>query len=189
MLWSGPERHGCISELRLLTNSNDQRGTGRHEFVDIFIPGSSQCPLLELKNASLNELWRGQNGKEFASDTESDPEKLRNSLREESVDALLKRGVAYSQRKGTDWEWVETTINDLKQEASDQVGCYINTVQKTQANRADEGACDPRVLCDPGTCEVIGYVAICVGGTRVLAWKVMAGNAKCEFTRVSNCKM
>jgi hypothetical protein len=66
--WSNPAGK-CLPELSLLIDPCAPQGKGRSGFLDLFLPGSSSAPCIELKSIPLDALWRGQNGhKELFSD-------------------------------------------------------------------------------------------------------------------------
>jgi hypothetical protein len=165
-LWSKPGSHACLAELCLLANSSVKSGHGRFAFADIFFTDPSHPVLLELKNASLEGLWRGRTGKEQESDAEL--EALREELKTAKDEDLLNLDVAYRHLEGGTWEWAKKTIRQLKEEAFKQVTRYIDTLKKTPDEGAREGVYDSRIMSVVGRCSLTGYVVICVGGTRVL---------------------
>jgi hypothetical protein len=103
--WFKPGSRACLAELCLLANPHIQSGHGRFAFADIFFPDSSHPVLLELKNASLEGLWRGRTGKEQKSDAEL--EALREELKTAKEEDLLNLKVAHRQLEGRTWEWAE----------------------------------------------------------------------------------
>jgi hypothetical protein len=178
-LWFKPGSRACLAELCLLDNPDVKSGYGRFAFADIFFPDPSHPVLLELKNANLEGLWRGRTGKEQRSDAEL--ELLRGKLKTAKEEDLLDLKVAYRQLRGGTWEWAEKTIRQLKEEAFKQVTRYVDTLKKTPNKQTKEGVSDNRILSADGSCSLTGYVVICVGGTRVLGWKVKAEDVRCTF--------
>jgi hypothetical protein len=178
-LWFKSGSCACLAELCLLANPLAQYGHGRFAFADIFFPDSSHPVLLELKNASLEGLWRGRTEQEPNSDAEL--ERLREKLKTAKEEDLLKLKVAYRQLEGGTWGWAEKTIRQLKEEAFQQVKRYIDTLKETPNKQTEKGLCDSRILSAAGRCTLTGYVLICVGGARVLGWKVTAEEVPCTF--------
>jgi hypothetical protein len=167
VLWFEPTNvtSECISELRLVADPRAAYGNGRFYFVDIFFPSSIYLIILELKNASLEEIWQAQQD----SSNEESLEELRNKIKTEGEQQLLERKVQY--REG-DAERKIKTINDLKTEASQQVTKYMDVMKAGPGGHDATGIYERRVNCRLGQCTLFGYAVICVGGTRVLAWPV-----------------
>lgn len=176
-LWFKPGSRVCLAELCLVANKDITSGHGRFAFVDIFFPEPPHPVLFELKNATLEGLYRGCTGKDPKSDSEL--ESLRKKLKTTVEDELLNWKVAYRYREGQAWKWAQKTIGQLKEEASDQAKRYMS-ILKNQKPKG-EGVHDNRIQSATGNCTLTGYVAICVGGTRVLAWSVGSAEVGCKF--------
>jgi hypothetical protein len=178
MLWFKPTNAAgdCVAELCLLANPKVNHGNGRYSFVDIFFPSSSCSIILELKNASLEGIWRGQGNSEDPNS--KDLANLREVLKKEEKEKLLKRKVQYRKEN----EWVTTTIDQLEKTASQQLTKYIGIMKNGSAVVDKAGISDGRVVCSPGRCKLIGYVVICVGGTRVLVSHVTTQDVENRFT-------
>ena len=160
--------HACISELKL----ND---AGRPRFADIFIPSQdsdSPAYCLELKHASLIALWRGMHN-----DLDGDWSKLeefRRQLNDMSLEKLLGLKVVY--REAGSMRLVETSINDMKNSGITQLTHYLELIQT-----GDKGVDDYRIDCLPGGSELVGYVLVCIGTTRVIGWEVKKQRTKHWF--------
>jgi hypothetical protein len=184
-LWFKPGTRACLAELCLLANSASKYGHGRFAFADIFFPDSTHPVLLELKNASLEGLHRARTRREPQSE---ELERLRKGLKTATAENLLNLKVAFRQYEGGTWEWTEKTIGQLKEDAFNQVTRYIDILKRTPNEQTEEGVCDSRILRAAGKCLLTGYVVICVGGTRVLGWKVKAEDVHCTFVNPANAR-
>jgi hypothetical protein len=167
-LWYDPinKDSTCIPKLCLVANPKVASGQGRYRFADIYFPSSSFPTVLKLKNASLEGLWRSQGD----SDTSPDASLvlLRERLKTEAPEQLLHWRVKYWK----DGKWTETTIDTLKKEAFEQVEEYMDIMKHGGASANRSGVQDSRVTSILDQCLLTGYAAICIGGTRVLAWLV-----------------
>jgi hypothetical protein len=167
--WLDPSNNSnCIAELCLIADATADYGHGRYKFADIYFSSSDSPVIFELKNASLDGIWRGEKG--LKTPAGNDLAQLRETLEEEIPDQLLKRKVCYWNSK--DGSWAEKTIESLKIEATQQVTSYMNIMKRGQGSATRAGVYDSRVTFSTGECQLHGYVVICVGGTRVLAWHV-----------------
>jgi hypothetical protein len=91
--WSNPAGK-CLPELSLRVDPRAPQGEGRSGFLDLFLPGSSSTPCIELKSIPLDALWRGQNEPE-ALHSDVPLEELRKELQQETEEQLLERKVSY----------------------------------------------------------------------------------------------
>ncbi|PVG00405.1 DUF1703-domain-containing protein [Serendipita vermifera] len=174
-LWFDPTNKStdCIAELCLVANPNLKRGQGRYNFVDIYFPSSSKPIILELKNASLEGISQGQGDSNDVSD--NDLVQLRETLKKETTEELLRRNVKYRKNNA----WVTTTIENLKNDAYIQVNRYMGIMKNGLASPATAGVEDWHVKpSTEGAGALNGYAVICVGGTRVLAWHVKKESVK-----------
>lgn len=169
-----------------MADPNAPYGGGRFAFVDMFIPDEEEhmpeTASLELKNASLRDLWVGQYGPSEPTTREVDV--FRAQLQKESVAQLLQRKVSYWR----DGVRVTTTVEDMREEAHAQIIRYLNIIKQGASHSNFTGVSDRRVRCratDGSGSGLLGYIVICVGATRVLAWKVDANpQASCSFELV-----
>jgi hypothetical protein len=148
------------SELRLLVNPSVKTGKGRYGFLDIIIPGSPFSSCIELKNATLQGLWMGEGRAPLSSNLPL--QILQQKLQSETIDQLLERKVKYYDH-GT---LHETSIKAMKEAALSQVNGYLDVTKKGKATSKYAGVDDPRM--EASSHNLIGYVVICVGATRVL---------------------
>jgi len=169
-LWFEPGKPGCIAELCLLADPKACYGAGRYKFADLFIPRSGvdaiASPCIELKNASLPALFQG-----MGNNSNGTPEQLEELRREISMlneEDLLSLKVNYDQKYGDGM-----TINEMKNLGFQQVKHYVDLIRQGKSNGLQQGVYDYRVRCKRGQSTLIGYVVICVGATKVLAWKVV----------------
>lgn len=181
MLWFKPTNttEDCLAELHMVANHKAKPRNGRYNYGDIFFPSSPCSVILELKNASLEGIWRGSQGTDYpGTPTDEDLEKLREILKVEEEQKLLKRNVQYWK----DGVWVKTTVDNLKTEGSQQVTRYMNILEHRSFGASTPGVFDRRVACSPGQCQIIGYVVVCIGGTRVLASHVKTETVQSHFS-------
>lgn len=147
-------------------------------FVDLVILGETVVPCLELKNFTLEQLWHGEHG---ASGANPPPESLNglcNHLVEETEANLLSRSVRF-------WDGITqrsrvTTVESIKRDAIQQITRYLEVMKNGSAQSDSSGVCDQRVKCCQGGAELVGYVVIGLGATRILAYE-----AKTETTLYS----
>jgi hypothetical protein len=168
-----------LSELCLIMNPSAKVGEGHYGFVDIFIPGSLYSSCVELKNATLEGLWKGENRGELNSD--GPLRQLREKLRKETEDQLLARKVKY-RRDGRSYE---TSVQDMKDAAFRQINSYLAVMKKGRVGFGHAGVSDIRIRRHNGKHPLVGYVVICLGGTRVLAWQANVEEAACSFVSVA----
>jgi hypothetical protein len=150
----------CLSELTLLADPHASHGQSRSAFADLFLPGPS-CVCLELKNIPLMALWTGSTSP--ASDLPLN--ELRATLRTETETQLLARRATIGG--------ITRTIEEVKQQASEQIIRYINIIKNGVADGNRPGVNDYRIEQGDGPGQLVGYVVILIGGTRTLVWKVM----------------
>lgn len=166
--WFRPNEHHCVAEMCLLADPKAKYGDGRYRFVDIFIPGSPHVPCLELKSASLVGLWRGEGGQD---DGRADQlQQLQEKLNGEAEAELLRRKVKYRGDGGNGW--YEKTINEMKESGFQQIKGYLDIIKRGKTDGQHPGVLDSRICCGQGSSDLHGYLVICIGATRVLAWQV-----------------
>jgi hypothetical protein len=92
-----------------------------------------------------------------------------------SEEDLLCLKVKYRQndKNGNTLGWCETSIQDMKEKGIKQVKHYLDLIQKGTSNGWSQGVEDYRVECDPGRTDLLGYVVVCIGMTRILTWNVV----------------
>jgi hypothetical protein len=160
----------CLPELLL---GDTHSG---HNFVNLFIVGrsktpsaASSIPVIELKNVSLSALWEAQNElRDRSGEPESsDVEDLRKQLLAETEDTLLERRYRYWDLSARCWK--TDTLLTLKEGALSQLAEYMRHIQQGPSE-GPPGILDNRVCCKEGADDLRGYVVMCIGGTRVLAW-------------------
>jgi hypothetical protein len=183
-LWYETDKNRCITELCLLADPKAKSGNGRYNFADMLILSSDptvECiPCLELKNASLDAIWRGRRNDDGKTE---DLEDLRREIRMMNEDELLCLKVRYRQQ-GNPWTWHETTINSIKNAGIKQVTRYVELIRCGDGKGLHAGIGDSRVRCGQGQSKLFGYVVIVIGGTRVLAWKVIDADSAYMFTAI-----
>jgi hypothetical protein len=174
LCWFGDGR--CVPEMCLVADPAKQWGHGRFGFVDILIASLPQAPsvrmpVIELKSVNLRSLWKGPRLNTVGEPDEPSHEELlalRNKLKNESEEQLLKRKYAYWSEELRSWR-VEL-IEELKGKAFMQVTRYLGLIQRGEAEGSTAGILDDRVRCINGKGRLDGYVLLCIGDTRVLGW-------------------
>ncbi|KAF9300698.1 hypothetical protein BGZ74_007593, partial [Mortierella antarctica] len=175
-----------IPELRLVVDGSKEPGEGRFGFVDIFIPrqataiGSEQtCVVMELKNATLEGLWKGATSRK--SDYK-DLESLREALCSENESSLLSRKYAYWSQGDSGWTTV--TLESIMEAGVKQLQRYMQTIALGKVRSHDtSGVLDSRVNIDHGLDDLQGYVLMAIGGARVLVRPVDRIETECEYVR------
>lgn len=175
-----------IPELRLVVEGSRESGKGRFGFVDIFIPqqataiGSEQtCVVMELKNATLEGLWKGVTSRK--SDYK-DLENLREVLRSENESSLLSRKYTHWLQGGGGWTTV--TLESVMETGVKQVQRYMQTIALGEVRSYDtSGVLDIRVNIDHGLNDLQGYVLTAIGGARVLVRPVELVQTECKYVR------
>jgi hypothetical protein len=160
----------CLSEVCLLKDPNKTLGDNRVGFVDLLFPGdtssTSSVPAVELKNASLQQISHYACGSNPSS---THLEDLRQQLKGESEEELLERKFTFWEEKSK--SHVTKRIKDLKLEAIGQIKGYLQILRKGNVFNTP-GVIDRRINWPDGNDRLTGFVIVCVGGTRVLAWSV-----------------
>ncbi|KAF9369335.1 hypothetical protein CPC16_004587 [Podila verticillata] len=175
-----------IPELRLVVDGSKEPGKGRFGFVGIFIPrqataiGSEQtCVVMELKNATLEGLWKGATSRK--SDYK-DLESLRETLCSEDESSLLSR--KYAHWSQGDGGWTTVTLEFIMEASVKQLQRYMQTIALGKVRSYDtSGVLDSRVNIDHGLDDLQGYVLMAIGGARVLVRPVERIETECEYVR------
>ncbi|KAG0074343.1 hypothetical protein BGZ92_003433, partial [Podila epicladia] len=173
LLSDEPSSH--IPELRLVVDGSKETGKGRFGFVDIFIPrqataiGSDQtCVVMELKNATLEGLWKGATSRKF---DYKDLESLREALCSENESSLLSRKYVYWSQG--DSEWTTVTLESIMEAGVKQLQQYMQIIALGKVRSyGTSGVLDSRVNIDNGLDDMQGYVLMAIGGVRVLVRRV-----------------
>ncbi|KAF8949039.1 hypothetical protein BGZ52_006237, partial [Haplosporangium bisporale] len=160
-----------IPELRLVVDGSKEPGKGRFGFVGIFIPrqataiGSEQtCVVMELKNATLEGLWKGATSRK--SDYK-DLESLRETLCSEDESSLLSR--KYAHWSQGDGGWTTVTLEFIMEAGVKQLQRYMQTIALGKVRSYDtSGVLDSRVNIGHGLDDLQGYVLMAIGGACVL---------------------
>jgi hypothetical protein len=176
----------CRPELCLVVDPTAIHGSGRHGFLDIIFPGTRFVPCIELKYFTLEDLFRGQLvNKDLDKERRSDVplEDFRKKLQAETEQELLKRKARYQDRRTNQWHDVH--VEDTLQQATQQIKMYLSTIEKGDATDSSAGVHDSRLRCEEGSAQLLGYVIICLGGTRVLAYKVDSKETKYCYVATS----
>src|ERR1700722_632652 len=174
----------CLSEVWLLADPTAKYGEGRNAYLDLLItsahPVPSFVPVIELKNVSLVSLWMASRGDMSAIPYNADLEKFRAELRDESEEQLLQRQFCYHDQKG---RLCMESVQGVKENAFAQAAKYLRILKagRVSDRGTKAGLLDPRVLSDEGTDRLDGYVVICIGATKVLAWKTGAEPTQYTF--------
>ena len=172
----------CFPELCLVVNPTKKRRDGRYGFIDLFFltrnaPCAPRLPVLELKAISLTGLWYGA---QTAEPSDCDLRSLREMLKEETEKDVMKRKYRY-------WDndlraWKIASVQDLKNQAMQQVARYLDVLSQGKAVRfEDAGFIDRRIGCGNGKAALVAYVVLCIGGTRVLIWETGEKDTKFEY--------
>ncbi|KAF9343232.1 hypothetical protein BGX26_006060, partial [Mortierella sp. AD094] len=175
-----------VPELCLVVDGSKELGNGRFGFVDIFIPrnamatGSEQtCVVMELKNATLEGLWKGASSRK---PNHKDLEDLYKALHDENEDRLLSRKYAFWSKE--DGRWISTTLGSIMEGGLKQLQRYMNTIALGKPQRYNaSGVLDSRVNIDIGLDDLQGYVAMAIGGARVLVRSVEAIETTYAYVR------
>jgi hypothetical protein len=193
ILWF--EEGQCLAEVHLVLDSNKKHGDGRNGFVDIFASSSREIDasysilVLELKNVPLRYLWKARQQTPTAEPTsQNDFEPLLGELDNATEDQLLN--LKYSFFDKNIGKYVTLRVRDTLQAAVTQLGGYVDVISRGQGGTTAPGIADFRVCCQNGGQDVLlGYVIICVGGTRVICKHTVMRptNYSYIFTGIQTC--
>ncbi|KAF9150525.1 hypothetical protein BGX20_005656 [Mortierella sp. AD010] len=175
-----------VPELRLVVDGSKELGNGQFGFVDIFIPrhamatGSEQtCVVMELKNATLEGLWKGASSRK---PNPKDLEDLHKALHDENEDRLLSRKYAFWSKE--DGRYIPKTLGSIMEGGLRQLQRYMNTIALGRPQRYNaSGVLDSRVNIDIGLDDLQGYVVMAIGGARVLIRSVEPIQTTYEYVR------
>jgi len=97
-------------------------------------------------------------------------ESTRKQLEKEDLSELRRRSYY-------DWDkerpgWRKSTIAELMDKATLQAQRYLQVAKNGPVRRKDSGVLDGRIICETGEDELVAYVVIAIGGTRVIASQV-----------------
>ncbi|PVG04862.1 DUF1703-domain-containing protein [Serendipita vermifera] len=162
----------CLTELSLVVEPSLAHGQGYSGFLGLFFSGVS-APCIELKSITLENLWRGERGALPQSETPLN--EFRAKLNSETEEELLKRKIVYNT--------VIQSVEEVKQEAFKQITRYLEVMQNGKVQVGQPGVHDTRIEQIKSVGELVGYVVMLLGGTRVLAWHVL--DKVTEFTLVA----
>jgi predicted DNA binding CopG/RHH family protein len=145
-------------------------GDNRVRFVNLLFPGdtslTSLVPAMELKNVSLQQISHYMCGSNPSS---TQLEDLQQQLKGESEEELLERKFTFWEEKSK--SHVTKRIKDLKLEAIRQIKGYLQILWKGNVFNTPR-VIDQRINWPDRNDQLTGFVIVCVGGTRVLAWSV-----------------
>ncbi|KAI8596255.1 DDE superfamily endonuclease-domain-containing protein [Dissophora ornata] len=156
-----------VPELHLVVDGSKETGKGRFGFVDIFIPrhataiGSEQtCAVMELKNVTLEGLWKGATGRKY--DYKA-LEILRKALRGENESNLLSRKYAHwSQGDGG----ITMTLESIMEAGVKRLQRYMQTIALGKVRSySTSRVLGSRVNIDPGLDDLQGYVLMAIGAS------------------------
>ncbi|GES74628.1 hypothetical protein GLOIN_2v1781474 [Rhizophagus clarus] len=157
-----------ISELSLVMDGKKPKGSGRFNYLDIFVlKGTGDNYIcLELKYISLAGLIKNQNIKFGANELEN----LDKILEKENEEFLLKRPYTYwsKEYKKTN----QTTIGDVLNNGIDQLRSYVNIISKGRpVDYSNSGVFDERIKITKSEYNILkGYVILVIGFRRIL-WR------------------
>jgi hypothetical protein len=173
--WFESSKHNCITQLCLLADPKATYGNGRYKFADMFIPGSNPTNAsicLELKNVPLIRIWHGKGRLENVTG-------FRREIAMMPLEDLLHLKVKYNQQGLPD-----ATIQEIIDYGTQQVMNYLELIQFGKNGPEvpqRKGIIDNRVECRRGTSNLLGYVVIAIGATRVVVRKVVEHGSKYTF--------
>jgi hypothetical protein len=173
----------CFPELCLVVDPTKERGEGRFGFIDLFFltrntPCAPRLPVIELKAISLTGLWYGASVHRNEP-SESDLRSLRDKLKKETEEEMMKRQYRYWDKVLRSWK--TKSVQDLKNQATQQVACYLDVLSRGGARHSQAGVIDRRIGCGSGKATLVAYIVLCIGGTRVLAWETGEKETKFEY--------
>jgi hypothetical protein len=192
LLWLNEAQ--CISEVCLVVDPTKLKGDGRFGFVDMLVGNShwalgqaNSIPILELKHISLLSLWKATQKDPAAKSTSSnDFQPIRSGLGQASEDDLLNREFAYFDDDSKQWR--TERVSDMMDSAASQLQRYLITMCRGAAAQwANHGVLDDRVRCGTGHDILLGYVLLCVGGSRVLCRPTEKRHTDKSFVVASPC--
>ena len=175
----------CLPELCLVVDPTKERGDGRYGFIDLFLATKSDAfvshlPVLELKNVSLKALWNATQSTLSHIDPPTDQlNNLRTVLIKESEEEIMSRDYCYWDKDCC--AWCRQSLLLLKDQAVQQVGRYLDALCQGGVTESTAGLHDRRVGCRIGNDVLVGYVVLCIGATRVLAWKANSRETKFKY--------
>jgi hypothetical protein len=173
LLWF--EEMQIVPQVHLVVDPTKQWRAGRNGFADMFVGNSKRqlnasnsVLVMELKNVKLLYLWKArQTNRNNEPTSQNDYEPLLSELRKATEDQLLDLEYTYFDKISR--RLVTLKVRDTLQDATSQLGRYIDIISNGQGGPARRGVDDDRVLCrDRGKDVLQGHVVVCVGGTRVI---------------------
>ncbi|PVG04788.1 hypothetical protein CPB86DRAFT_17160 [Serendipita vermifera] len=153
----------CLSELDLNVEPYILHSQDGYDSLDLFFPGSV-APCIVLKSIKLTDLLAG----EYATPSSTfngSPETFREALCDETEEQLLERKIICNG--------IAKSLKEINQEVFEQIIRYVEVIGNGVTDGNHPGVKDYRTEQSQGTSQLIGYVIILVGGTRVLAWHVL----------------
>jgi hypothetical protein len=177
----------CIPEMCVVMDPTKPPRSGRYGFIDAFIasrvaPFLSRSPVVELKNVNLHAIWRASREDNEEIPTIQDLEAIRDALREESEEELLNRSFVFRDQKNNTWR--RNLISNVKTSAFEQVNAYSRVIASGKAAWTSSGIIDKRVQCINRPSYVAGYVILCIGDTRVLAYHAETYQSQFMFCKL-----
>jgi len=173
LLWF--EEAQCVPQMHLVADPSKPWAAGKNAFVDIFLGNSRRSHhvansvfVMEPKNVSLRSLWKARQPKPDAEPTSNNAyERILKELRNATEAQLLS--LKHSFYDKVKKRWCTIQVADTLKSATDQLGDYITIISFGRGDSTRRGVSDERVSCRDGGRDILrGYVAICVGGTRVI---------------------
>lgn len=175
------EQKQCRPQVHLVVDSTKWQGRRLNGFTDMLV-GNSQRQrdtsnpvlVMELKNVSLLNLWKGKQkypSAKLASQNEYTP--VLDELHKATEDELLNLKYSFFNKDVDRWETKQ--VKDILQEGTAQLNHYISIIslgqgeQPRPGRQGRNGIVDDKVWCRKGGRDVLwGYVIVCLGGARVI---------------------